>query len=296
MAKRASAILLSGSVILASTIVRVNAIAIQVDGAGSRQELVRLANIDFPSVDATGLYVDCSWSSGALRAYEYRGRTADSWGCRKVLNFTSQNKKRTIACIGDSITQGLGVPGWEAYPRQLHGLLHSQYNVVNLGVADTVAQRLSYLGGHSYWGLPHWRKVVPNLSRLDIAIVQLGTNDAKTTNWNETAYGDDYLRMLRELRRMHPKATIITSVPPPVSRLSYDVQPEVVNHHLRKVIEDARRSAHLKGPPVDMQAAFASAAASAGGLYLRDQLHPSTAGHAIIARVLAAAVARLDGA
>jgi len=280
--------LLSGSVVLASTIVRGS--AIQLDDAGSR-----LYNIDFPSVDATGLYVDCSWSTAALRAYEWRGRIADSWGCRKVPNFTSQNKKRTIACIGDSITQGLGVPGWLAYPKQLHHLLSSQYNVINLGVADSVAQRIYVQGSHTYWHVPHWTKVVPRL-QIDIAIVQLGTNDAKTTNWNETAYGDDYLRMLLELRKMHPKATIITSVPPPVNRLSYDVQPEVVNHHLRKVIEDARRKAHLKGPPIDMQAAFASAKASASELYLRDQLHPSTAGHAMMAGVLAAAVARLDGA
>lgn len=290
MAKRASAILFSGSVILASTIVRVNAIAIQVDGAGSR-----LKNIDFPSVDATGLYVDCSWSTGALRAYEWRGRIGDTWNCRKVPNFTSQNKKRTIACIGDSITQGLGVSGWEAYPAQLHRLLQSQYNVVNLGVSDSVVQRFYQQGSHTYWNVPQWKKVVPNL-QIDIAIVQLGTNDAKTMNWNQSAFGDDYLLMLRKLREMYPKATIITSVPPPVSRLTYDVQPEVVNHHLRKVIEDARREAHLKGPPVDMQVAFASTEASSAELYLRDQLHPSVAGHATMAKVFAAAVARLDGA
>jgi len=113
--------------------------------------------------------------------------------------------------------------------------------------------------------VPQWKKIVPNL-QIDIAVVQLGTNDAKTMNWNQSAFGDDYLLMLRKLREMYPKATIITSVPPPVSRLTYDVQPEVVNHHLRKVIEDARRKAHLKGPPVDMQVAFASTEASTAEL------------------------------
>jgi len=286
MAKCASSILFSGSVILASTVVRGK--AIQLDGAGSRVD-----NIDFPSVDATGLYVDCSWSTGALHAYEWRGRIGDTWGCKHVPDFKSQNQKRTIACIGDSITQGLGVSGWEAYPKKLHGLLNSQYNVVNLGVADSVVQRNYWQGSHTYWNLPQWKKVVPSL-HIDIAIVQLGTNDAKTTNWNETAYGDDYLRMLQELRKMYPNATIITSVPPPVSRLSYDVQPEVVNHRLRTAIEVARRKAHLKGPPIDMQAAFANAESSM--LFLGDALHPSAAGHAVMAGVLAAAVARIEGA
>lgn len=268
----------------------------------------------------SGLYLDCSWDTGGLRGWEYKGRTPHNWPCsrKQLANFSSQNNRRTIACIGDSITEGLFLPPGDSYPAQLYHFLRQQYNVVNLGVADIVAQRFTYLGGHSYWGLPHWRKVVPNLSRVDIAIVQLGTNDAKVGKWNRTAYRDDYLLMLQSLRQMHPNATVITSIPPPVNRMTFHVQPEVVNHELGPEIRAATERAGLGRRPVDMQREFAmrrwpalgggppgvGAGASgyakalgerSGELLLPDELHPSRAGHAVMAEAFAALIGAMKG-
>jgi len=248
----------------------------------------------------SGLYLDCSWDTSGLRGWEYKGRTPHNWPCSRgqLANLSRQNKRPTIACIGDSITEGLAVPPPDSYPAQLYHLLKQQYNVINLGVADTVAQRLTYLGGHSYWGLPHWWKVVPNLSRVDIAIVQLGTNDAKVGKWNKTAYRADYLLMLQHLRQMHPNATIITSIPPPVNRMTFKVQPEVVKTELGPEISMATEMAGLGWRPVDMQREFEIATAAASRradvsgeqpkkLLLPDELHPSKAGHAVMAETFA---------
>lgn len=209
-----------------------------------------------------------------------------------------RNQKKTIACIGDSITEGYHMKGNGSYPARLYSLLHEQFNVLNLGVSSTTGQRGR---ARSYWSVPQWETALE--TKFDVAIVQFGSNDAKTENWDPAKYRKDYLEMLRLLARRHPRATILVSVPPLAKSNSFGIQPEVVARPLPEAIRDVARDAGLRLEPIDTQAAFADAERSvaaaerpeAKGLMKEDGVHPTGAGYLVIASAVAAAVRRALG-
>jgi len=132
------------------------------------------------------------------------------------------------------------------------------YNVVNLGIAGTSVQKR---GPVNYWGMPQWKTVLPALSDVAIVIVQLGTNDAKLGVWNKTAFREDYILMLQNITDMHPHATIITSIPPPVSKEASEEGGggySYVNSELGTEITMATNTARLSrlSPLVNMQRVF----------------------------------------
>src|SRR5579863_8364775 len=53
-----------------------------------------------------------------------------------------------IACVGDSITAGLGVATGKSYPSQLQALLGDKWQVQNFGVSG---RTLLKKGDHPYW-------------------------------------------------------------------------------------------------------------------------------------------------
>lgn len=62
---------------------------------------------------------------------------------------------------------------------------NSDYTVQNLGVSGATMMH-SPQGDYSYWDRGEWQTALK--SEADIVVIQLGTNDAKTYQWNETAY------------------------------------------------------------------------------------------------------------
>lgn len=220
----------------------------------------------------------------------------------------NQKKIRpTVACIGDSNTVGIGLfrPWVTNFCAQLcvHPLLRHRYNVVNLGIAGTGAQRMSN-GTNTYWTMPHLRKILPALSTVAIVIVQLGTNDARVGHWDKTAFRRDYITMLESIAEMHPHATIVTSTPPPVSKYASEVRGYAyVNTELGAEIAMATSTANLSAPRknINMQHVFAGRDAAAlndgatageqpEALLQDDGVHASHAGHALMADTFAALV------
>jgi lysophospholipase L1-like esterase len=253
---------LSLCIVLASAIVRCKAVALD---ASTRHPL--------RSMWGGGL-LDCSWDEADV------GRWLDSanssywqrnWVCSDAKLPTRLKKTRpTIVCIGDSNTRGIGVPtAWKSnFPAQLHShsLLRNVYNVVNLGIAGSRAQR-SNTSTTSYWNTPHWNKVLPALSNVAFVIVQLGTSDARVGLWNRTAFRHDYVMMLQKINEMHPKAVIITSVPPPVSKYASERRGfAYVNNELGPEIvmaTDIMTKLSMPLKHVNMQTAFAAHDAAA---------------------------------
>jgi len=267
-------------ILLASAVVRSTAVAIDRSFAGQ--------------------YLDCSWTTKDFRHFADTGHTAHSWPCRgeKLKAWTEKNRHvSTIVCIGDSITEGSGLhKKKQAYPHQLYVQLRRQYNVVNLGVAGVGVRRLaSSPSFSSYLGSPHWSRVIQRLSNVHTVIVQLGTNDAALGTWNRTAFRDDYVVMLQFAQKMYPHADIITSIPPPCEKVAwYSPEPGIVNNELGTEITAATKLANLEGPPVNMQNMFASQNATAPGpLLQKDGLHPSTAGHYVMASAFITAITRM---
>jgi lysophospholipase L1-like esterase len=226
--------------------------------------------------------------------------------------------KRTIVCIGDSLTQGHLTDPKETYPARLHGLLHKQFNVINLGIGGTTVLRDPHAPGSAAWKwFPHWDVVHQSLGNakhseeehpewwmremeevgsmgrpqweisFDVAIVQFGTNDVKLRDWNVPKYQSDYIRMIRELMQRHPQATFIVSVPPPVMEWSA-VPADVVAKSLPDAIRDLAREVGLKSEPVDMQVAFGKERLLE--LLRDDGYHPSAAGYVLMSEAAATAV------
>lgn len=85
-----------------------------------------------------------------------------------------------VACVGDSITYGLGVEGWakNQYPQVLQRLFGDGYKVVNFGVSRTTAMASG--------DIPYVKQTQYEQSlsyQPDIVVLMFGTNDSKTNNW-----------------------------------------------------------------------------------------------------------------
>lgn len=99
-----------------------------------------------------------------------------------------------VACIGDSITYGHGISGWEKnnYPAVLGQILGEEYNVANFGSSGTC---VNPDGDQPYTGRAVYQKSLDY--NADILVFMLGTNDAKPENWtNAATFYNEYRALL----------------------------------------------------------------------------------------------------
>ncbi len=96
----------------------------------------------------------------------------------------TDNKIIRIACVGDSLTQGIGATGWKngdysgGYPNQLQILLGDGYDVGNFGKGSSYVY---YKDGRteSLWYPNTAAYSLSNQFDADIIIILLGNNDAR---------------------------------------------------------------------------------------------------------------------
>ena len=109
----------------------------------------------------------------------------------------------TIACVGDSITEGVGSSNSSlySYPAQLQKLLGDGYKVINCGKSKATA-----LGSYSkYWNTNgiYYNTTAQYKGALasspDIVLIMLGTNDAKHVTGSITESVDQFYAALKEL-------------------------------------------------------------------------------------------------
>ena len=127
-------------------------------------------------------------------------------------NLTS---RKVIACVGDSITEGLGAsdPSLMSYPAilQRHPGFH-HYIVKNFGVSAYCASK--HAGRFSYWRHPRYKAAME--SNPAIVIIQLGTNDAHRKYWREATFIRDYKEMILGFVNLPSKPTVYLCIPPPI--------------------------------------------------------------------------------
>ncbi len=119
-----------------------------------------------------------------------------------------------VACVGDSITYGSGLPDRErtTYPLLLGHLLGEGYEVRNFGVSGATLLRA---------GNKPWTETGAALRALEwrpeVVVIKLGTNDSKAVNW--LAHGEDFEANARALigdfREASPAARILLCLPVP---------------------------------------------------------------------------------
>ncbi len=169
--------------------------------------------------------------------------------------------ERVIVALGDSLTAGLGVAAHEAYPARLEERLKREgyaYRVVNAGVSgDTSAGGLRRLD----WVLR---------ARPEIVIVALGANDG-LRGQSPAALQDNLERIIERLRAERARVILAGMRMPPnygedFTRRFADVFPAV-----------AKRSGVVLMPFI------LDGVAADPGLNQPDGIHPTAAGHRVIA-------------
>ncbi|MBN1817637.1 MAG: hypothetical protein JW828_09755 [Sedimentisphaerales bacterium] len=145
-----------------------------------------------------------------------------------------------VACIGDSITFGAGIPDRENhhYPLQLGNLLGEKWQTRNFGVSGATLLRN---GDLPYWDQQAYQQTL--LYNPHVVIIKLGTNDTKPQNWK---YSDEFIRDYKDLiKRLsalpaHPKIWICLPVPAYEERwgISDEVVREDVIPKIRQIAKD----------------------------------------------------------
>ena len=117
-----------------------------------------------------------------------------------------------VACIGDSITQGVGAAPGESYPSQLQAMLGDKWVVGNFGVSG---RTLLKKGDFPYWNEAKYQDALK--SEPDVVIIMLGTNDTKPQNWKfESEFVADYTELVKSFQALPSKPRIYVCRPCPV--------------------------------------------------------------------------------
>ena len=103
-------------------------------------------------------------------------------------------EKIRVACVGNSVTYGMGISNREqyAYPSQLQELLGDNYEVGNFGHSGATLLRK---GHKPYHKLPEFRNALD--FKADRVVIHLGLNDTDPRNWPQ--HGDDFIADYRAL-------------------------------------------------------------------------------------------------
>ncbi len=205
-------------------------------------------------------------------------------------------KTTSVGCIGDSITQGgCRFPANQTYVAQLAALLGPGFTASNFGVSGTTMLTNGLCGSFkpqssncAWTNTSAYPAALASVS--DVYTVLLGTNDAKQYNWagvqgvdTADSFALDYLTLLQRLRGVSPSALLYAVTPIPVFT---DGQYGMNATFVTFIAAQVRRIAPLAGAlVVDLAVEFGRQGGSIASTC--DGVHPTAAGNAIIARVLA---------
>ncbi|HTQ32137.1 MAG TPA: GDSL-type esterase/lipase family protein [Opitutaceae bacterium] len=185
-----------------------------------------------------------------------------------------------VACVGDSITFGAGVPDrvHMAYPAVLGGLLGPHYQVVNFGVSGAT---LLKNGNKPYWKQPAFQRAAD--FQPQIVVIKLGTNDSKPVNWaHRDEFAADAAGLAGYFAQLPSKPAVWLCLPLPAFSDAYTIQEK----NLVEIRAILRKVAAEKGLRViDPTPAFAGHPE-----LFRDGIHPNQAGAALLAKTVAAAL------
>ncbi len=193
----------------------------------------------------------------------------------------AQTTKLKLACVGNSITYGytLSNPDTQSYPSQLQTLLGTTgWTVGNYGVS---ARTMLKKGDRPYWNEAAYTNALA--SKPNYVMIELGTNDAKTTNW--TPYGSqfvaDYKAMIQSFRNLTPKPEVWMGLLPPGQNTGWTIYQnyikDTVNVKIRQVALETGTGL------IDIYAAF-NGDWTNRTYFNADGIHPTVAGAAVIAQ------------
>lgn len=187
------------------------------------------------------------------------------------------SKRITIACLGDSITEGSfnAAPAVNSYPAQLQRLLGKGYEVVNCGISSAT---LLSNGNFPYIKQRAYEKAL--IFNPDIILIKLGTNDTKPENWvymNE--FVKDYTSLINSFQALSSRPRMILITPATIFRTGTDNRNRVLELELLPFLKEvvATNDCEL----LDLYTPTKSL-----GSYFPDGVHPDIAGTELLAKMI----------
>ncbi len=186
-------------------------------------------------------------------------------------------EKKTILCVGDSVTFGAGVSATrkrDAWPYLLDRMLPEKYEVLNYGISGSTMVKTG--------DKPYSRRFLNRIDELDLdmIILMLGTNDSKPYNWDKDQFELDYAAMLERLIKNDRK--IVIMIPPKAFKMEgaeeivYDIADEPINEGVKPVVRKMAEKYRL--PCIDLYAMTEEHPE-----YFVDGVHPNALGNMMIA-------------
>jgi acyl-CoA thioesterase I len=177
-----------------------------------------------------------------------------------------------LACVGDSITQGVGAEKGRSWPEQIQAMLGDKWQVRNFGVSGST---LMNAGDKPYQKEGAFKKALE--FSPDVVVIMLGTNDTKPQNWkHKDTFTADYQDLIGKFATLASKPRIYISYPPYIAgKGNFGISEE--NTLAEFPLVDAAAKATGAGV-IDVHAALAGKDA-----LIPDRVHPNSEGMTAIA-------------
>ncbi len=178
-----------------------------------------------------------------------------------------------VVCIGDSITAGWGASSLEAgYPARLATLHGPDVEVAAFGAPSTTAGDYGpnpYTESQPFLDATAYLQALPEAADVDV-ILFLGTNDTVSAYFTPGAFAMEYAARAAYFEALAPHPRLFVVVPPPLPGVELEAPAmAIVAAAPGRVLVDLR--SEFSGAPWRISS---------------DGVHPSDAGHMMIARLL----------
>ncbi len=177
-----------------------------------------------------------------------------------------------LACVGDSITAGVGARG-NSYPKQLGELLGERWKVGNFGNSGSTLLNHGNKPYQKQGSFQSALKFEPH-----VVVIMLGTNDTKPGNWKlKDEFVADYLDLLGKFSKLStkPRVFICHAVPVP-GKGNWGINEAGVQEQVPMIKEIAKKA---KVGVIDMHAALEGHPET-----LPDRVHPNAEGAGLMAK------------
>jgi len=186
----------------------------------------------------------------------------------EVSSYQKSNSVKVIhlACIGDSITE------FTNYPSELQTMFGSGYIVGSFGVSGSTVlldTDMPYIDQRAFTMAKNF---LP-----DIVVIMLGTNDARTDNFQSIDnFVADYMMLISKIQALESNPQIFIVKPPPIFDNELDLNSENLREEIIPRIEQT-------ADELDLQVIDVYSALENHSEYFQDGIHPNNEGATLIA-------------
>lgn len=228
--------------------------------------------MDWSTVNRFRMYIDS--------VNKFDGAMTMALNNAKIIRTTEPTKVK-VACVGDSITYGVGASSSsQNYVSQLQKRLGSHYTVQNFGNSGKTLISGS-ADGNDYVKTDTYKNSLA--FEPDVVTIMLGTNDSKDQNW-KSPYKEKYEQDLRDLinayRALPSHPVVILATSPTAYSRNWSINDEVITGEIAPL--QRKVAAEMGCTLID---ANSGTRGLDGSVYFADGIHPSDTGHALLAEL-----------